>query len=81
MFLVVRTLTRFSSRSLEIFAFFMLTGIFSTLLLPETMGKTLESLNGEEDIEDDYAAGHEKVIEDNSSGSNGHGRKKATDVE
>ncbi len=25
--------------SLEIFALFMLTGIFSTLLLPETMGR------------------------------------------
>ena len=34
--------------SLEIFAFFMLTGIFSTLLLPETKGKTLEELSNEE---------------------------------
>jgi len=34
--------------SLEIFAFFMLTGIFSTLLIPETKGKTLEELSGED---------------------------------
>jgi PHS family inorganic phosphate transporter-like MFS transporter len=32
---------------LQIFAFFMLTGIFSSLLIPETMGKTLEELSGE----------------------------------
>jgi len=32
---------------LEIFALFMLTGIFSTLLLPETMGLTLEELSNE----------------------------------
>lgn len=33
--------------SLEIFAFFMITGIFSTLLLPETMGRSLEDLSNE----------------------------------
>ncbi|GAA6001461.1 hypothetical protein JCM10207_006677 [Rhodosporidiobolus poonsookiae] len=33
---------------LEIFALFMLTGIFSTLLLPETKGKSLEDLSGED---------------------------------
>jgi MFS transporter, PHS family, inorganic phosphate transporter len=33
--------------SLEIFSFFMLTGIFSTLLLPETKGRTLEELSNE----------------------------------
>jgi PHS family inorganic phosphate transporter-like MFS transporter len=32
---------------LEIFAFFMLTGIFSTMLLPETKGRTLEDLSNE----------------------------------
>ncbi|KAG8984990.1 Inorganic phosphate transporter pho84 [Tulasnella sp. JGI-2019a] len=37
---------------LPIFALFMFTGIFSTMLLPETMGKSLEELNGEEDAED-----------------------------
>lgn len=33
--------------SLELFAFFMLTGVFSTLLLPETKQKTLEELSNE----------------------------------
>ncbi|KAI8888569.1 phosphate:H+ symporter [Backusella circina FSU 941] len=32
---------------LQIFAFFMLTGIFSTFLIPETKGKSLEELSGE----------------------------------
>lgn len=34
--------------SMEIFAFFMLTGIFSTLLLPETKQKSLEELSNED---------------------------------
>jgi len=38
----------FVGHILEIFALFMLTGIFSTLLLPETMNKTLEELSGED---------------------------------
>jgi PHS family inorganic phosphate transporter-like MFS transporter len=38
----------FVGHILEIFAFFMLTGIFSTLLIPETKGKTLEELSGED---------------------------------
>jgi len=38
----------FVGHILEIFAFFMLTGIFSTLLLPETKNKTLEELSGED---------------------------------
>ena len=33
--------------SLEIFAFFMATGVGSTLLLKETMNQTLEELSGE----------------------------------
>lgn len=33
---------------LEIFALFMATGIFSTLLIPETMGLSLEALSGED---------------------------------
>jgi len=37
----------FIKHILEIFAFFMLTGIFSTLLLPETKGKSLEELSNE----------------------------------
>jgi PHS family inorganic phosphate transporter-like MFS transporter len=32
---------------LQIFALFMLTGIFSSLLIPETKGKSLEELSGE----------------------------------
>ncbi|KAF7728907.1 Inorganic phosphate transporter pho84 [Apophysomyces ossiformis] len=32
---------------LQIFALFMLSGIFSSLLIPETKGKTLEELSGE----------------------------------
>ncbi|KAG8873563.1 Inorganic phosphate transporter pho84 [Tulasnella sp. 331] len=51
----------FIKHIMEIFAFFMLTGIFSTLLLPETKGKTLEQLNGEEDPEDEFVHhDHEK---------------------
>jgi len=38
---------RFVQHILEIFAFFMLTGVFSTLLLPETKGRTLEDLSNE----------------------------------
>jgi len=37
---------------LEIYALFMLLGIFTTLLIPETARKTLEELSGE----DDYAS-------------------------
>ena len=37
----------FSFDSLEIFALFMLTGIFSTLLIPETNQKSLEELSNE----------------------------------
>ena len=33
--------------SLQIFSFFMLTGVFSTLLIPETNQKTLETLSNE----------------------------------
>ncbi|CAO3698977.1 unnamed protein product [Rhizopus stolonifer] len=32
---------------LQIFAFFMLTGVFSSLLIPETKGRSLEELSGE----------------------------------
>lgn len=38
----------FVKHILELFAFFMLTGIFSTLLLPESNGKTLEELSRED---------------------------------
>ena len=40
---------------MEIFAFFMLTGIFSTLLIPETKQKTLEDLSNED--QQDYISG------------------------
>lgn len=36
---------------MEIFAFFMLTGIASTLLIPETKQKTLEDLSNEDQQE------------------------------
>jgi PHS family inorganic phosphate transporter-like MFS transporter len=39
---------KFVNHILQIFAFFMLTGIFSTLLLPETKGKSLEELSHED---------------------------------
>jgi PHS family inorganic phosphate transporter-like MFS transporter len=39
---------KFLNHLLEILAFFMLTGIFSTLLLPETKGLTLEELSNED---------------------------------
>jgi len=38
---------KFVKHILEIFALFMLTGIFSTLLLPETKNRTLEELSNE----------------------------------
>ncbi|KAH0586925.1 hypothetical protein H2248_005759 [Termitomyces sp. 'cryptogamus'] len=38
---------RFIKHILEIFAFFMLTGILSTLLIPETKGLSLEELSNE----------------------------------
>lgn len=39
--------TYISDPSLEIFALFMLTGVFSTLLIPETKLKSLEELSNE----------------------------------
>ncbi|KAI0346286.1 phosphate transporter [Trametopsis cervina] len=39
---------KFVGHILEIFAFFMLTGIFSTLLIPETKGLSLEELSNED---------------------------------
>lgn len=41
--------------SLEIFALFMLTGILSTLLLPETKQQTLEELSNED--QEDFVRG------------------------
>jgi MFS transporter, PHS family, inorganic phosphate transporter len=39
---------KFVKHILELFAFFMLTGIFSTIILPETKGKSLEELSNED---------------------------------
>jgi len=47
---------KFIKHILEIFAFFMLTGIFSTLLLPETKGRTLEDLSNED--QDGFVQGY-----------------------
>jgi PHS family inorganic phosphate transporter-like MFS transporter len=44
---------KFLPHILEIFALFMLTGVFSTLLLPETKNRSLEDLA--QDDEDDYS--------------------------
>lgn len=41
---------------LQLFAFFMLTGIFSSFFINETMGKSLEELAGDYDNEDDFAS-------------------------
>lgn len=42
-----RRRARLTLLSLEMFSFFMLTGVFSTLLLPETMGRSLEEISNE----------------------------------
>lgn len=39
---------QFVKHILEIFALFMLTGVFSTMLIPETKGRTLEDLSNED---------------------------------
>ncbi|KAF9234629.1 major facilitator superfamily domain-containing protein [Melanogaster broomeanus] len=46
---------KFVPHIMEIFAFFMLTGIFSTLLIPETKQKTLEDISNED--QDRYISG------------------------
>lgn len=64
---------------LQIFAFFMLTGIFSSFLINETKGKSLEELSG--DYEDDFkiapvpaaaaaASSHDEHAVDNKLDSN-----------
>lgn len=49
---------KFLPHILEIFALFMLTGVFSTLLLPETKNRSLEDLSQEDqdDFENDREA-------------------------
>ncbi|GFZ49947.1 Inorganic phosphate transporter PHO84 [Saitozyma sp. JCM 24511] len=49
---------------LELFAFFMLTGIFSTLLLPETKNLTLEDLSNEDQTNFVHDAGIPAVPEE-----------------
>jgi len=51
---------KFLKHILEIFAFFMLTGIFSTILLPETKGKSLEELSNED--QDGFVQGTEETL-------------------
>ena len=53
--LTVWVLTHAHSPSLEIFAFFMLTGVFSTMLIPETSHKSLEVISNES--QDDFIQG------------------------
>ncbi|KAJ9115933.1 hypothetical protein QFC22_005076 [Naganishia vaughanmartiniae] len=50
---------------LEIFAFFMATGIASTALLPETMGRSLEDLSDES--QDDFIQEHPSTKETSSA--------------
>jgi len=49
---------KFVNHILEILAFFMLTGIFSTLLIPETKGKSLEELSNE--TQEGFVKGYSK---------------------
>ncbi|KAG8984991.1 Inorganic phosphate transporter pho84 [Tulasnella sp. JGI-2019a] len=46
-----------------IFALFMFTGVFSTMLLPETVDRSLEELNGEEEDMEDRFARHDGAME------------------
>ena len=74
---------------MEIFALFMLCGLFTTLLIPETKRKTLEELAGEVPGTANYdpaTAGHNGLgaapnyrgsVDDSGSGS-GSGGEKAT---
>jgi len=52
---------KFIGHILEIFAFFMLTGVFSTLLIPETKQKSLEELSYEN--QEGFIKGVTKEIE------------------
>jgi PHS family inorganic phosphate transporter-like MFS transporter len=52
---------------LEIYALFMLTGIFSSLLIPETKGKSLEELSAE--MDGDYEDSNQMTIVDNYESS------------
>jgi PHS family inorganic phosphate transporter-like MFS transporter len=49
---------------MQIFALFMLCGVFTTLLIPETKRRTLESLSGEEP--EDHSVTHHQPSEESS---------------
>jgi MFS transporter, PHS family, inorganic phosphate transporter len=59
---------------LEIYSLFMLLGIGTTALIPETKRNTLEELAGE----DDYAAGKGRASGANGSGIGGEGEGENT---
>ncbi|GJJ08287.1 hypothetical protein Clacol_002497 [Clathrus columnatus] len=56
----------FIKHILEIFALFMLTGIFSTCLIPETKGRTLEDLSNED--QDNFIEGVNRNDIENGKG-------------
>lgn len=67
---------------MEIFALFMLCGVFTTLLIPETKRKTLEELAGEVPGTANYdpaTAGHGTAeyrgSEEDSANGSGHAEK------
>ena len=69
--MLVRTTSRvweanMCTPSLEIFAFFMLTGVLSTTLIPETSHKSLEMLSNES--QEDFIQGT-SISSDRSSRS------------
>jgi len=63
----------FVKHILEIFAFFMLTGVFSTLLIPETKQKSLEELSQES--QEGFVRGVANVVETKDGLIVAHGRK------
>jgi len=63
----------FVKHILEIFAFFMLTGVFSTLLIPETKQKSLEELSQES--QEGFVRGVANVVETKDGLVIAHGRK------
>lgn len=71
---------------MEIFALFMLCGIFTTFLIPETKRKTLEELAGEVPGTANYdpvTAGHERLNGEEAryrGGSSGEGSEEVTKV-
>jgi PHS family inorganic phosphate transporter-like MFS transporter len=58
----------FIAHIMEIFALFMLLGMFSSFLIPETARKTLEELGGEVAVEAAASGSDEKVAEEGRAG-------------